>query len=617
MTHIYIGNNIADIEPGQSVAITINKLNIGNLSGRTVNFSNTIKAPWTERNCVLFGYSFLEESLTTVPYTIQQGKVIQNGIVIIPQANILIKKTNTKSFELIILEDVYDYFAQVEGLTIKDIRPFSESAWNAAGIDAARLSTDGVVAVILNWGKSGGLYQYDYFLPCFYYHSLIKSILEYTGLTLSGNILTDASFTDLVIPFPGSEFIYPESLGANVSTLAQRSSTDYTVGITSSTSSLVVWDMIQYGPENWDALTEYEVQRSSTLTIDVSFRITIDTWGDGTFVTVSIAVNGVSTGTDYTLTNPATDSGTQTLSLTDGFSAGDEISLLLETDAPTLDVGVVVKVGSFMSISFDRAVNRDMVSWNDLLPDVNCKDLLSDFFTRFAIIPKQVGSTLYLKTIEEILLNRADSLDWRNVRVNRNNDEIEFDLSYAQNNNFNYRDSEFVKDKNLGLGNMQIANSILGNTKDIFTSIFEKCETGFVGGFKLSTVPVYDTTSTGIDTFANEPGLHLLTLKDRTTESAITFNVTPRTDYKIGYFIDPTLSKDSGWQYFLSINYPTLITALQKNKAPIKDYNLSETEIAEYDPHKMVYDGDGYYLVVKIKNFISGKITRVEQFKVS
>jgi len=47
-----------------------------------------------------------------------------------------------------------------------------------------------------------------------------------------------------------------------------------------------------------------------------------------------------------------------------------------------------------------------------------------------------------------------------------------------------------------------------------------------------------------------------------------------------------------------------------------KEFLLNEIDIQQYDSHKIIWDGEGYYLINKIKNFVPGKITKVELFKV-
>jgi hypothetical protein len=198
--------------------------------------------------------------------------------------------------------------------------------------------------------------------------------------------------------------------------------------------------------------------------------------------------------------------------------------------------------------------------------------------------------------------------------VNRKKSAIEFKTNYAQANYFLHNDD--AKDKFLGSGSLSIANTTLQTAKDFFTSVFSNVKRWTGTGYEVMSTPAYDSTSTGIDDIKEEPPLMIGTLKARTTEAAITFNATPRTDYKLAYHADASQTKDSSFRYFLSKYYPSLTFALQKNKICKYEYNLNELDIANYDPHKMIFDNGSYYLINKIENFRSGKITKVELFKI-
>ena len=259
-----------------------------------------------------------------------------------------------------------------------------------------------------------------------------------------------------------------------------------------------------------------------------------------------------------------------------------------------------------------------MVSWSLLLPPILCRDLLSDFFNRFGIIPKQIESTLYLKTIDEIISDRSGSVDWSSKLVNPDNYLIGYETNYAQANYFSYQKSVDVSDPNLGRGSIDIANTNLDNSLTLFESVFSNSLTEVVVvGYNIAKIVVYDSASTGIDTFAEKPGLRLLTLRDRTTEDAVTFDATPRTDYRVGYFVDPSQTKDTGFEYFIGQHYGGLERSLQKNKIIDKYFLLTDYDISIFDPHLMIWDGNAYYIVNKISNFVSGRVTKVELFKTS
>jgi len=254
------------------------------------------------------------------------------------------------------------------------------------------------------------------------------------------------------------------------------------------------------------------------------------------------------------------------------------------------------------------------IVWNKILPDISLTDLIRDFSVRFGIVFKQVGNVLHMKTLQEIITDTINAVDWTSKRVNTHKDVTSFTSEYAQVNEFLH--SDLIDDPLVGRGTIDIISTALAPIKTIFTSALGNSITGPVGVYNVATIPVYDATSTALDTFASSPGLRVLTLKARTTETAITFNAIARTDYRLAYFLDTEKAKDTGFKYFLSQFYADLGRSLQRTKMKDHYYNLSEQDVADYDPHKLIYDNGSYYIVNKIFTFVSGKVSKVNVFRI-
>lgn len=625
MILLSISDRVVDLYPGQTIATTFQKINIGDISARYLNYTSRLKAPFTENNNIIFGLSKNEESLTSKPYTKLNCKVSIYGLEIRTITICIIDSVEDDGYVISLIEDGFDYFKSIKGKLLLDINPIATSSWNASGIDASRTNTEGIIAAVLHWGKSGGIYQYDYFLPCFYYHSIIKSLLEFTGLELSGDILTDSRFTDLVMPYWAESFEY-DSRFNYLNTLATNQTED-SFGIIDPMGDfsgiIVSLPTVPYGDSNIEN-SVYTVSSDGAgvnLTVEVRIDFEVFDWSDATFVRAIIAVNDDDSGTGFTIFNPSAGSGEQTFTLTDDFQDGDTIHISFDTDASMADVGITINPGVFLRVTVNTTVNRDAVNWNALLGELSCDDLIADFFNRFALIHKIENGVMYLKSIEEIISDRENAIDWSSKLVRL--EKIYFhgengNSDFSQNNYFTYEDSEDVKDPELGKGNMAISNEILDSDNEIFESFFQKTNLTVIGDYRVATIPVFDASSASIEDFvSDQPGVRLLTLKDRTIENSITFDSVARTDYKLAYFVDQQQDKDTGFQYFIDQFYPSLSTALQKSKFITKYYNLSIVDINMYDPHKLIFDGDGYYIVNKISNFVQGRLTKVELFKVS
>lgn len=649
---LYIGDDIVDLYPNALIFYTVQRQNIGNLTARSVSASNNFTAPWTENNERLFGFAKEENSNTSLTYSLRSCRMVEGGVE--SQGNVLyITESEDRQFSLQIFENIFDWFEGVNNKSIADMNPVPPSAWLASDIDAARLNTDGIVSALVFWGNL--VYSADFFLPSFYYHTLIKSILEFTGLTIEGNILTDTRFTNLIVPYPGEKFEYPESYYRQFNFFNEESSD---VPVTNSINA----EFSVLG----QSVTEY-------LHGTYFFRVSVGgiSYGTGTALELRLRKNGVLVASKSLAISPAPGASAE-LSFTDFIEPGDSINIYIYSNAmsgPGIDYTVVGAPGStYMLFTPDGVIHRGLVNWNSLWPEISCTDLLKDFFNRFAIIPNQVDNRLILKTLEEIIADVPGALDWSGKLVNPKKKPISFKTAYAQENLFSY--NNLVSDADLGSGSIDIANNTLPLKKTLFKSIFGNSNTVQKFSFNAALIPAFDVNnpptnedfedgrlivvadsivqsdegkvvflfgsspfnvtidvltsgttvmlkntgpstitliegagielpggSFGIDPdkyviivfnltaypevylfdtitttmeIVQAPGLRLLTLKDRTIENAITFDVASRTDYKIGYFIDETLAKDTGFEYFIAQFYPSLEAALQKTKTPTK-----------------------------------------------
>ena len=687
-TFIYIGDDLLDLDPGTVVTITVQSVNVGDLKTRNVSYTNQLKVKATENNTRIFGFTSTEWSRSAIPYQYNTTKVVQNGIEVLRGVTIL-QKYDGNSFTINIYEQLFDIFAALEGLKIKDINPIPASAWDMFAIDAARTNTSGIISAILQWGHSlVDIYEADFFMPSFFYHTFITEILTHTGLTLSGDILTDARFTDLVIPYPcdtyaedGSSGTVPAYVAAGTKSESTTTSVtpnymgsilagdllflqvinvEPTVGSISTPSG---WTIVSQETFPWGTTALFyktaagtevgseTVNRSASSGApssymmaqlyqyrDASGTITIDdtddhsATGNSTMTWRALTLTGahrtalaffcdyngvgVSAPTGYT-DGTRTDSSTLVSNITIGTFTQDDMDSIPEATTTT-DALAGWSTWHIGIYGTDATV---LTTWNDLWPDIEVLEIVKDFFVRFGLIAKQKNGVLYLKTIEEIISDRTNAVDWSG-KITKTDKPIDFQTKYAQTNYFEFNNGD--NDPTLGRGEIPIDNETLKPIDTIFTSIFESVDTNFFTGvgYYSAIMNIYDEESVDNTDIKQSPPFTLCTLRDKSVyDTAITFATTSRSDYKLAYFIDdnqiPALvTKDTGFQYFVDQFYPKYETALQKFKMIEKEFLLNEIDIQQYDSHKIIWDGEGYYLINKIKNFVPGKITKVELFKV-
>lgn len=643
---LYVENTLVDLPPGFVFATTITRLALEDITARNVGYTNTVKLQWTPVNSKVFAFAWNEKISSTIPYRKLAAKMVQNGIEVIPDGLCWINAADDSGVTITIFENVLALFAYMEGRVINQLNYIAPSGWNAADIDTARLATSQVKALVMNWGKPGALYQVNFFLPSFFYSELITKILQSTGLTLNGAILTDTDFTDLMIPYGLGKWEYPPSLGESCQfNVSKQLTTQNVTAVPGGAATRVTMDADSPTPYYQGSARIFNLATDEavvpdfgvggawlTVRLSGSIDISATSFGDpGGSVVVAIEIydeaGGYQTGTSITY-DDATYGPAPTIAsviaipqLDYVMKTGWKIMMTIGQQSGATNGQYVLQSssGTFITCQVLTAPNRSSVVWNQLMPDILQIDALKDFIVRFGIVFKQVGNTLYLKTLNEIIADTASAVNWTSKRVLTGaGDTIVFKADgYAQKNYFNYSQSAEVADERLGSGLISITNTILASARALFTSIFGNSYSPITGGGAKATIPVYDASSTNIDTFANQPGVRLVTQRARlASEGSITFNVTARSDYKVGYFTDATQAKDTSLDYFVKKRYVLMNSALQSAKTITRWYLLNELDIATFDQHKLIYDNGSYYLVNKIFNFIPGKPTKVELFKV-
>jgi hypothetical protein len=658
-TLLYINDTLVDPPEGFNFATTVKRLEIGDITGRSVSFTNTLKLPWSSANQKLFGFIWNEKTGATVQYSKLPAKLIQNGVEIIPDAICWVVGVDGSGVSIGIYDNSTAVFAVISGKKLNRLSHIADSAWNAADMDSARTSTSGKIAAILDWGRNGGgtIFNATYFLPSFFYNDFVKQILQQTGLTLSGAVLTDQTLLDLVVPYGLPKFEYPSTVNQ-----------DYIFRIR--TSGLNVFNIAADAgsPSSQQVRLDYDIQdppntyqggarifNTSTYIGTVPNTGASNAWlrgflGGGAYMTISVwnpgdviqflirirDKNGVLRSSIQLLADYATYGAAPVVGLQLAFPTtevalydGDQIDMVVETLVGSGSGAMVMRTlataganeTAIVFATISGNVSLSSVRWQLLLPDVLQSEILKDFFVRFGIIHNQKGGTLYLKSIKEITEDTQNAVVWTEKRT-ADPDQINYSpSSYGQSNVFDYSEDSgagIEPDANAGAGSIMTNNKVLTGEKTVFQTFFEACQDATVHSVLAALVRVFDSTSTAISDFEKEPGLRLLTLRAKTgAEPNITFNAIARSDYKIANFLYPTGTKDMSWNYFLNRYYgPVFLKSMQNLRIVTRKYNLTELDVAGFDPHKMIYDDGSYFLVSQIKNFIPGFPTQVELLKI-
>ncbi len=306
-----------------------------------------------------------------------------------------------------------------------------------------------------------------------------------------------------------------------------------------------------------------------------------------------------------------------------------------------------------MALAYSRKewVGTTSFKLNEVLSDDMLQaDFVKDLFMKFGLFPKFSGMDCELIVLNDILAI-PNYQDWTLKRANKKESIVFAWPNWAQKNWFRYPKIKYqfpedsIRD-NVFDDSVDFNNLNIDMMRDVYTSIFQPANqmpdfSYDIIPYKIAssnvliqgaTMPVWETVPINY-TFDNEPQPMLVLLRDRDAGegATIVYNGNARADYKVGFFVNQSLTVgmtnhngltwntvDTGANGLIDLYYPRLQSLLGAfPKTVTRFYNLTLDDILHVDLLTPVRDNNDNFLISKIKNFIPGKITEVELIRIT
>lgn len=216
-----LGNDYQEIELQKDavVALTRQRGEIADLTNRLTDVSNEFRVPLTGANREALANSQRIDSNASIPYRRIWGRYEVDGVEILNDARAQIKQLDNGEARILLTGGEKSLFTKIQGKEIKDL-DFSgeQTTWSKTAAIGKQNVTEGIIYAGVEYSGTfddGTLVDVDVekLPPSYYYHSLIRKIIEESGYVLDDStpIWSDPLLVKRVIAFSNTDLKLQEA----------------------------------------------------------------------------------------------------------------------------------------------------------------------------------------------------------------------------------------------------------------------------------------------------------------------------------------------------------------------------------------------------------------------
>ena len=578
---------------------------IAELKDRQVDYSQSLKLPQTRNNCQLFGFSESVDVVTDFPYKKHNCRLFSNDSVIAGIGSYLVLTKVNEYFEVQILSSNADFFSILESKKVSELDLGSCKRSGYGFFDDYAVSNDKgwcMAAAIYTKGEqitpnNAGGNQY----PFVFIKYVIDKILQSNGYE---PLITNVPLIEMskkainistLIPDANSLLIYNSSATWKLIRRTDGSGSNI-IGIVSNGNGMLA-----------SADTPLRLIYSSPAACKFNVNLTVVGSGDYMGMQTFEIKNG--TTDEVIFTDTFILLGAQeTHTVTKQVELGDLEDAVITITANTQPL----KAYNFDNVITITNLISDVVPLTGMIPFAPNLgfDTQLDFFKMFTqlfgltIQVNNETKAVYAYTMQKLYDNKSLAKDWSEKLHDKKSDKSFTIRSYGQSNYIKFDDNEIdnVKDKGVFL----IQNETLPLEKDLFNIKFEAGNDSTSMGVLVASIPLEEVTIDGeITTREFKDGKpHIVEI----TNGQVMF---------LGTLLNAKLTNHVKAQSFVDNYYARLIDMLYRAKWIDEEFWLTDEDIEKFDHFVPVYvqKYGAFFYVNKIKNYISGQLTKCEIIK--
>ena len=644
---LYINGQLADLDAGQTIAQTKQVNDLNSLDNRQASYTNKFKLPKTATNTKIMQFLTVAGNQSPLPYQKNECSLYSsNGECFVYKGWAVITDGGT-DYEAVIYDGIIDLYKAIENKTLADLDNLENTlnhtktlanvtnSWTDPNCRYKYILADyngSTVAPALNFDTNPvsliKCIDMDYLIPSVKVHYLWEAIFAKYGFTWSGSVFETEDFKNLYITFPAG-------VTSNDLNTTLLESTDYTFNAYGQYYGYNSY-YAKFNSTTNNALqssflgTFLQVAQTGTYRIEVSGSIKKQGVPTKIFIAKNAMLTPINSVAEFaSIKNNLESEEEFNRSSTFNLEANDSIAIVVKPQyTPWFDNYSIDLENATLSVKLVKVDGQD-VDFKKAFANFSIRDFVNEVVHRFGLtLFKDAYKNGYTFLTLQEQLQTPDIVNWSQKFVKKISEKYEFS-NYAQSNYLRYAYNN--KEDTYYDGIINVANVNLPESKDMLKSkIYAPDE-------KRGTI-------------ANKTAnVYRLWEKELVEETDDEGNTTVKTAYKSldnrYYFLKYNMAPISPAQYIYSTTYnqkqlinsapfesfwklpfsdikqdyySPLQTITDNARIITADLWLTDTDIANFDFKKLYYveQLSSYFIMNKINNYISGKVTRCEMVRV-
>lgn len=639
---LIINGERVDLYDKDQAGLNISVNHLGDMTDRDGGYSQSLKAPKTDRNISIFGYSQSLVSNVRTQYTKLECQYYSGGVQLIGNGYAVINDAG-KEYSLTLYSGNTSLFQKIDGLKLSDLDLSDfDLMWDFSGIASCYSNTASPTVVLLDNGHvdvSGREIEASEMFFQLFYRDIISAIIQDAGFTFDGSIFSDLEYTQALFPFVNE---YPRQGLLEIEQSLSKAVNTSVINLAIPAFGSNTTQPLTFSDDSVDGYDANGNLDTSTATYTAPHRGIVKCKGhivvyidhisvpSGFVVQVLIKKNGVNTYFGETLTTANVNINENNYIDFEAdieCDAGDELEMnllyyVLNVGAQyTVDImtgdPITTNGKSYFKFDLDeRLLWGGMWRASRNLPDMTQKDFLKMFCQHFgqSFETDEFSGEVFFFNLDEVIALRglSGSHEWSDY-YDSGSAQIKFHSSYAKLN-----ECKFTKDDNvtefLGDASFVIDDSTLKEkSTSIQLPVASSDTVTRMSGIDMAAVLRFDTDDKELTPKPRILRRVNTSLNDTGSNSYVRIIETGTANTQ-DFFTSSVGLFTHNFEYMLDRYYTGWIDTLNDYKSVACNMLIPASVIQSFSFTKPIWIAQlsSWFYVNKIENYKQGKLCKVE-----